>query len=83
MAVFRKGPQILTDRETVAMFWPKSKADSDTLVITPLKRRRRYGILCRELPPGIDRAGDTTLLLHVADLTAALIDRFCEPQGGP
>ena len=83
MAVFRKGPQILTDRETVAMLWPKSKADSDTLVIAPLKRRRRYGILCRELPPGIDREGDTTLLLHVADLTAALIDRFCEPRDGP
>ena len=83
MTVFRKGPQILTDRETVAMLWPKSKADSDTLVIAPLKRRRRYGILCRELPPGLDREGDTTLLLHVADLTAALIDRFCEPRGAP
>ena len=83
MTVFRKGPQILTDRETVAMLWPKAKADSDTLVIAPLKRRRRYGILCRELPPGIDREGDTTLLLHVADLTSAFIDRFCEPRGGP
>ena len=83
MTVFRKGPQILVDRETAALLWPKSKADSDTLVIAPLKRRRRYGILCRELPPGIDREGDTTLLLHVADLTAALIDRFCEPRSGP
>ena len=81
MTVFRKGPQILVDRETVALLWPQSKAGSDTLVIAPLKRRRRYGILCRELPPGIDREGDTTLLLHVADLTAALIDRFCEPPG--
>ena len=83
MTVFRKGPQILTDRETVLMLWPKSSADSDTLVIAPLKRRRRFGILCRELPPGIDREGDTTLLLHVADLTAALIDRFCEPRKSP
>ena len=83
MTVFRKGPQILTDRETVLMLWPKSSADSDTLVIAPLKRRRRFGILCRELPPGIDREGDTTLLLHVADLTAALIDRFCEPRKAP
>ncbi len=83
MTVFRKGPQILTDRETVELLWPKSKADSDTLVIAPLKRRRRYGILCRELPPGIDREGDTTLLLHVADLTSALIDRFCEPRRAP
>ena len=83
MTVFRKGPQILTDRETVQMLWPKSSADSDTLVIAPLKQRRRFGILCRELPPGIDREGDTTLLLHVADLTAALIDRFCEPRKAP
>ena len=80
MTVFRKGPQILTDRETVALLWPKSDKDSDTLVIAPLKRRRRYGILCRELPPGIDREGDTHLLLHVADLTASLIDRFCAPR---
>ena len=83
MAVFRKGPQVLTDRETVAMLWPKSKAGSDALVIAPLKRRRRYGILCRELPPGIDRDGDTTLLLQVADLTAALIGRFCESRSAP
>ena len=83
MTVFRKGPQILVDRETVALLWPQAKTDSDTLVIAPLKRRRRYGILCRELPPGIDREGDTTLLLHVADLTAALIDRFCESRSGP
>lgn len=83
MTVFRKGPQILADRETVELLWPQSKEDSDTLVIAPLKRRRRYGILCRELPPGIDREGDTTLLLHVADLTAALIDRFCESRSGP
>lgn len=83
MTVFRKGPQILTDRETVAMLWPKSDADSDTLVVAPLKRRRRYGILCRELPPSIDREGDTTLLLQVADLTAALLDRFCEPRDAP
>lgn len=83
MTVFRKGPQTLTDRETVAMLWPKSDADSDTLVVAPLKRRRRYGILCRELPPSIDREGDTTLLLQVADLTSALLDRFCEPRGAP
>ena len=83
MTVFRKGPQILTDRETVAMLWPKRETDSDTLVVAPLKRRRRYGILCRELPPGIDREGDATLLLHVADLTAALLDRFCEPRSVP
>ena len=83
MTVFRKGPQILTDRETVAMLWPKSDADSNTLVVAPLKRRRRYGILCRELPPSIDREGDTTLLLQVADLTAALLDRFCEPREAP
>lgn len=83
MAVFRKGPQILTDRATVLMLWPKSSADSDTLVIAPLKRGRRFGILCRELPPGIDREGDTTLLLHVADLTAALIDRFCKLRRFP
>ena len=80
MTVFRKGPQILVNREAVALLWPKSLPDSDTLVIAPLKNRRRYGILCRELLPGIDREGDTTLLLHVADLTAALLDRFCEPR---
>lgn len=83
MTVFRKGPQILTDRETVLMLWPKSSVDSDTLVIAPLKRSRRFGILCRELPPDIDHEGDTTLLLHVADLTAALIDRLCGSRRSP
>ncbi len=82
MAAFRKGPQVLADRETVAALWPGSRADSDALVIAPLKRQRRYGVLCRELPPGADRDGDTTLLQRVADLTAALISRFCDPRRG-
>ena len=80
MAVFRKGPQILVDRETVALLWPRSATDSDTLVIAPLKVRSRHGILCRELPPGVDRERDTTLLMQVANITAAIIGRFCEPR---
>lgn len=41
------------------------------------------GMPCRELPSGIGREGDATLLLHVGGLTAALINRFCESRGGP
>ena len=75
MAVFRAGPRILTDRETVAMLWPKADTASEALVIAPLRRQQRYGILCRELPPGSDRDGNTDLLTHVANLTAGLIAR--------
>ena len=75
MAVFRSGPRILTDRATVALLWPQADAASEALVIAPLKRQRRYGILCRELPPGSDRDGGTDLLMQVANLTAGLIAR--------
>ena len=78
--VFQKGPQILSDRNTVELLWPKSRVDSDTLVIAPLKRRRCYGILCRELSPEVDHEGDTTLLMQVANLMTASISRFCEPR---
>ena len=80
MQCFRKGPQILTDRDTVRQLWPAAKTDSETVLVAPLKQRRRYGILCRELPPGASHDGDTTLLLHVANLTAALLARFCKPS---
>ena len=75
MAVFRSGPRILSDRATVALLWPQADAASEALVIAPLKRQRRYGILCRELPPGSDRDGGTDLLMQVANLTAGLIAR--------
>ena len=75
MAVFRSGPRILTDRAAVALLWPQADAASEALVIAPLKRQRRYGILCRELPPGSDRDGGTDLLMQVANLTAGLIAR--------
>lgn len=75
MAVFRSGPRILSDRATVALLWPQADAASEALVIAPLKRQRRYGILCRELPPGSDRGGGTDLLMQVANLTAGLIAR--------
>lgn len=75
MAVFRSGPRILADRATVALLWPQADAASEALVIAPLKRQRRYGILCRELPPGSDRDGGTDLLMQVANLTAGLIAR--------
>ena len=80
MKCFRKGPQVLTDRDTVRLLWPAAKTDSETVLIAPLKQRRRYGILCRELPPGASHDGDTTLLLHVANLTTALLARFCKPS---
>ena len=76
MAVFRSGPRILHDRETVALLWPQADAESEALVIAPLKRQRRYGILCRELPPGSDHDSNTELLMQVANLTAALIARL-------
>ena len=76
MAVFRSGPRILHDRETVALLWPQADAASEALVIAPLKRQRRYGILCRELPPGSDHDSNTELLMQVANLTAALIARL-------
>ena len=81
MAVFRKGPQVLTDRETVALLWPKSKTDSQTLLVAPLKRARRYGILCQELPQEPHSDGDTALLMHVANLTAARLAQFCKTPG--
>lgn len=75
---FRKGPQILTDRDTVQLLWPAAKTNAESVLVAPLKQRRRYGILCCTLPPGADRDGDATLLLHVANLTTALLARFCK-----
>ena len=79
-AVFRKGPQVLVDREVVALLWPRSAGNTDTVVIVPLKARSRYGILCLALSPSIDRTNDTTLLMQVANITAATIERFCESR---
>ena len=74
MDAHRTGPCILTDREAVALLWPKSR--SDMLILAPLSRRKRYGILCRELPPGAPVDGDTALLVHVAAITAAVFARL-------
>ncbi len=83
MLVFRKGPQVLTNRETVELLWPEGNATSDTVIVAPLKGRRRYGILCRELPPDTDYSNGTAILEHVAHLTAAVLGHFCKPVAPP
>ncbi len=76
--VFRKGSESLSSAEAATALWPEQQRDTDVLILSPLKRKRRYGVLCRTVTEQeLDDAYGFVLLTHVASCIAATLERFC------
>ena len=74
--VFRKGSESLTGAGAAAALWPERDINNAALILSPLKRKHRYGILCRTVTEQeLDDDYGFVLLTHVASCIAAALER--------
>ncbi len=75
--VFKKGSEILDDADAVSVLWPDRDAKDESLIVSPLKRQRRHGILCRTVTAQeLNDDYGFVLLIHTAACIAATLERL-------